>query len=197
MLKMVCHNICVLLIAVCSLGGLVGAQQAPPNPATYTPNIFIRADLEHYYIVKVETEVWRDGKKSGFPYREFSGLPDHCWAIQYTFVWNDESPSSGHKPGTPDPEPVIVFVSDAGTVVGVQSRWHGTWLPINSTLFSWDFIDGTHIMVGFWANVHTPGAGLLPTVVALGAGNLGSDVAAALRWLEDMIGKGIVKNGGH
>ena len=92
---------------------------------------------------------------------------------------------------------MIVFVSDAGSVVGVQSCLHGMWLPINTALSVLDFVNRTHIMVGFAANVHTPGAGLLHTLLALGVDNIPSDLARAAAYLEGLLRKGIVQDGGH
>jgi len=196
-IKYCCIIILCLLVGF-SASGYAGEQHQKPQANKYMPNVFIRKDLEHYRIIRVnDSEIWRDGKKSGIFLRGWSGLPDHCWAIKYIFVWNDESPSPGHKPGTEDPEPLIVFISDSGEVVGVQSRLHGQWLPINSTLTPFDFVDRTHIMVGFAANVHTPGAGLFHTLLALGVGNIPSDLAAAADFLVDIVRSGKVHDGGH
>lgn len=178
--------------------GLGQETVRPPSPSTYRPHGFSRRDLERYRLLSVDSsKVSRDGRRSGIPLRELSGLPEHCWAIEYVFVWSDEPPSPGHKAGTPDPEPVIVFVSDDGAVAGVQSRAHYQWLPINTALSPVDFVDRTHVMVGFAPNVHTPGAGLLHTLLALGVGNLPADVAATVRLLEDLVKRGIVHDGGH
>lgn len=193
------HVLCLPIIFVIPLACSqpIQAQPSVPSFIEYTPHIFIRADLERFRILRYETEVWRDGKESGIPLRELSGLPKHCWAIKYTFIWNDESPSPGHRPGDIDPEPIIIFVSDYNTVVGVQSRVHAMWPPINTALTPWDFVAENHIIVGFAPNVHTPAAGLLHALLALGAGNAFADLASAVRTLQDMVQKGIVLDAGH
>ena len=78
-----------------SFSARLDGQAGKPSPDQYSPHIFIRKDSERYRILRVDTSIWRDGRKSGIPLRQLSGLPDHCWAMKYTFVWNDESPSRG------------------------------------------------------------------------------------------------------
>ena len=187
----------IILVVIIIAKFQLMAQGTTPIAAKYTPHIFTRADLELFRIQRIDTEIWRDGRKSGIALREFSGLPDYCWAIKYTFVWNDETPSPGHVQGTPDPEPLIIFITDGGTVIGAQSRVHGQWLPINSSLSPFDFVNNTHIIVGFAPNVHTPAAGLIPALITLSVGNFPSDLASAVRYLEHMVQKGIIYDGGH
>lgn len=181
-----------LLVSCLGLFASPYAQASAPSPHRFAPHALIRTDLERYGILRVDTQVWRDGRLSGIPGRLLTRLPSSCWAIDYTFVWNDESPSPGHRPGTPDPEPVIVFVSDSGNVVGVQSRIHGFWAPINSAFGPWDFIGKTHLVIGFAANVHTPGAGLAHALAVLGVGPLPGDAALITRHLEDLILQGVI-----
>lgn len=181
---MVAGMVCVIL-AGASVGGT--AWPAPPDPSRYAPNIFWRSDDEQFRIIDVITRTWHDGKSSGISYRWLSGLPPHCWAVEYIYVWNDESASQGHRRGDEDPESIIVFVDDAGNTVGVQSRLHGGWLPINSSLMPWDFEHEGHVKLAFAANVHTPGAGLLHSIGLLTAGR-------APQWIAEAFASGVVPN---
>lgn len=207
MKRLVLAALCIVLAANVAMG-----KSEKPKASQYTPNIFWCADVESFHILRVETETWRDGRKSGIFLRELSGLPDYCWAIKYTYVWNGESSSPGYKRGRTDPEPIIVFISDEGGVVGVQSRLHGKWLPINCSLRSWDLVKPRHIMVAFAGNVHTPGAGFLHSLGLLAAGRApgwiakvlatgsipNNDwVAAASKFLWELVRRGVAEDGGY
>ncbi len=204
---------CVVLLTTSLQNTSWPAGPNPPNPALYAPHIWGFSREEYHIKSGVHTRCWLDGRFSGIPYRlALSELPAQCWAIEYVYVWNDESRSEGHIRGTPDPEPIIVFVSFEGKVVGVQSRLHGDWLPINSRIAPWDLVNRTHLTIGFAANVHVPAAGLLHTLAMLSQGRLPEWLAyvyathrlpdenwgrAAHKYLADLARGRLVVDGGH
>ena len=118
----------------------------PPDPTIYQPHYFQHVQ-EPFTIRLYGYYRWRDGANSrpNIP----TPLPPECWAISYWFVWSGESDYDGTgRHLREDPEPVIIFVSDNGQIVGMQTRAHGIWLPIVPPPPQ-DIAFGTHVIVGF------------------------------------------------
>lgn len=159
-----------LLVSILWSSACFAAPPSRPSPQRYRPFGIAHVLLERYRMLRADPpRMWRDS----FPGR------GACWVIEYTFVWSDESASPGHRPGTEDPEPVRIFVADDGGVLGYQIRVHWKWLP-PAVLAPWDFAPGTQqAIVGFAANVHTPGVGIGGAVLMLGLGPVPQNAAQA------------------
>ena len=146
------HVLSIALVASIVFGVVSAAANKRPDPHDYRPYLFWTTK-DPFHIKTYGYYMWRDGRAGA------------SWAICYWFIWNGETDyDNTGRDKREDPEPVVVFVSNAGKVVGVQTRVHKVWLPIAS-VSSKDLNDGKHVYVFFnvvFGNyVHTPVLGSL------------------------------------
>ena len=132
--------------------------ESRPDATKHCPHVFWHADepfrIEKYgYHVLHATKPAEKGLARGLADKD-------CWAVCYWFRWSGETDYDFKgRDKTPDKEPVVVYVSASGSVVGVQTRVHYAWRDVMSVTEN-DLVDGKHVLVYFGHEII--GKGVVP-----------------------------------